>query len=848
MTLYCKYPLYIDRIQIRADVNCVTQTAKTRVKVVIKSMYSADQSFDPVNKLAFVLVTPSLNGVISNVGVEYLEHSIIRPSCYATTSANVRGLSKEHVGLIRGKQTKNATPGYILAGAIEKYDSYSNIAITFTIEHGLVHLPTNNTTLYSIGRDLLRETRSIEMEMEIESKERIGNINTTLAMVASFNCKKEGMIYKTHFERFETASQSDTEIFKKKDMNIYISTDTSGDYISRYDNGIYFQMDINKKLTCYKDKYLSIVVDLTLPKDELEWCKAYLVGLLILCETRNALEGFNIYTIQSTSTSFELFQLNPKYYKRPTHEDFRSGYEFIQSLQPSFIGVSHDIVISQFTPFHETTDVVLATQSKSTKLYSSDSFKTHYLFCGESLNLYSAWQLNGLHQYFDLVGPNRLSDMERGIWGLFGAMTSQRLTLLSLDIEFEQFEETLDILEIGREIDIPSFTYTDGEMIRMFFPTQKKVKVPLNVKALFRNEEFGTEVSDSRLITTELEHEKPHSFILEFNQLRSMKSKEIYVKTTENRVATPYSILDSSPLISCYYSNLQISTLQFTTPIASLLLNTASTPIDCPLNEPGDFEPDEKIKHFITSSLNKLSAITFAGVVTDLLTIDYSNSCVITYLAKTIINKASRDLKYIPYYADLSISLSLFISSTFTQVMLNILSVEFSVRNTSKADLLERSPSLSEQVIQRILSQSHIRFSAIIRFIGHLNLRGFFPSPFMVTAIRDLLKDNTSQSFEYLNLLIKIIGEVWDQSNDLRFMIEEVFETIDFTLRYPQKISSRVKFMLMDLVDLRKGGWNSQPGKPPSLAQPGESFDSNLATIDESNEVEKSEGLFVDDI
>ncbi|ELP94646.1 hypothetical protein EIN_498460 [Entamoeba invadens IP1] len=848
MTLCCKLPLYIDKIDVKAEVSCITQTARTKIQITLRSMYSSEQHMAQVKDFAFVVIVPTLNGIVSSIEMTYLEKCCLKPSCYATRSKNVKGLSRTHLELIKEKNAKHLTPGFIFAGIIPVYDTYSNILLTYTIDHALIHIPSNTVTLYSLGKDLFKDARSLEISMDIESKNTVGNIKSTLPMMFSYSTTKTNAIIKTKLEKFKISSNSDLELLKKKDMNMYILTDTSGDFISRYSNGLFFQMNINKNLSLYQEKYLSIVVDLTLDKEELQWCKAYLIGLLILCETRNSLCGFNVYTIQSTTTSFELFQLDSKYFKSPTHDDYKNAVHFIEGLVPSETKSITDVVITQFTPFTETTDVVLATQSRSTKLYAGEKFSTHYLFSGELINLYSAWNLNGKHTYFDMVGPNRLNDMERGIWGLYFAMIAQRLALVKLDVEYESLEETLDVLDVGQTENIPSYTYTDGDTLKLFFPTTKKIKTPLKVHAVFRNEEFGTEVIEDKFIQVEIEHEnEEQSFVLEFNQLYALNSTELFNRTTENRVASAYSILDASPIVSCYYSNLQTKPFTFKTPIAELNMIPTHTPLDCPVVEPGDYEPDDKIKHFITSTLNKLSDMTFAGVVTDLLTIDYSNGCVISYLAKTIVNRASRDIKYIPAYADLCVSLSLFISANFTQLLLNILNVEFNVRNTTETDLVAKAEALSPEVIQRILSQSQIRFSAIIKFIGHLNLRGFFPSHFIVKIIRQLLDDYVDQSFEYLILLLHIIGSVWDSSNDLSFLMDEAFGTIESVLQTPQGVSNKVRFLLMDLVDERENRWVKKQGKAPSVAKPGESFDPSLQTIDEDEMSPEKESSALND-
>ncbi|BFU19315.1 MIF4G domain containing protein [Entamoeba histolytica HM-1:IMSS-B] len=846
MTLCCEFPLYVDKIDVKAEINCITQTAKTNVKMTLHSMFSPDQKIAP-SDLAFVIIVPSLNGIMSDVNVNYLEKSDVHPSCYATSLENVKSLSPTHMQLIRKKNTKNLTPIFLLTGEIAGYDAYSSITLSYTIDHPLVQLPSNSLTFYSLGRDLMRDTRFFEMEMVIYSKEKVGNIKFTLPMISSFTSVKTDQLYKTTLHRFKLSPQTDLELLKKKDMNTYIYTDMTGDFIAQYNNGLFLQMNITKGLSEFREKYLSIVIDLTLQKEELQWCKAYLIGLLILCETRNSLSGLNVYTVQSTTTSCSIFQLNNQYFSNPTHEDFKSAINFIEELTPSKTESITDVVITQFIPFELTTDVVFATQSRTTTLYMSEKFKTHYIFCGELLNLYSAWCLNTCNRYFDLVGPNRLSDLERGIWGLYSAIVARKLSLTKMEIEYENMEETLDILDLGSSQSTPSFTYIDGGVVKLFFPMNKKIKAPIKVHSLFRNEEFGTEEVEDKIIDMEMEFNEDQSFISEYNQLHAMGSKELLVMATEHRVASTYSILDSSPTVCCYFSYSQSKPLPKKIPTAELQLISSRTPIDNPKPEQGDYEPDDKIKHFITSTLNKLSEMTFAGVVTDLLTIDYSNSCVITYLAKTIVNKASRDLKYIPFYADLCVSLSIFISSNFTQTLLNLLNIEFNVRNISESYLLSKSNSLSPEVIQRILSQSHIRFSAIIRFIGHLNLRGFVPSYFMITVIRELLKDCTDQSFEYLNLLLRIIGEVWDSSSDISFMMDEVFETIEYTLSHPQGICNRTKFMLMDLIDLRDLNWAKQTKKPPSLAKPGESFDPSMQTIDEEAQLNETEGSFIDD-
>ncbi|KAK5653131.1 hypothetical protein OQA88_9230 [Cercophora sp. LCS_1] len=100
----------------------------------------------------------------------------------------------------------------------------------------------------------------------------------------------------------------------------------------------------------------------------------------------------------------------------------------------------------------------------------------------------------------------------------------------------------------------------------------------------------------------------------------------------------------------------------------------------------------------------------------------------------------------------------------------------------------------------------------LVQFIGELFKLGMLTERIMHECVRKLLEFQgipDEAEIESLTKLLRTVGGVLDNSDKGRPMMEAYFQRIDAIIQLPD-LPSRLKFMLMDIVDLRKVGWASK--------------------------------------
>ncbi|WLF79668.1 hypothetical protein PVL30_003425 [Lodderomyces elongisporus] len=99
----------------------------------------------------------------------------------------------------------------------------------------------------------------------------------------------------------------------------------------------------------------------------------------------------------------------------------------------------------------------------------------------------------------------------------------------------------------------------------------------------------------------------------------------------------------------------------------------------------------------------------------------------------------------------------------------------------------------------------------LVKFIGHLYNLNMLNDQIIYVCLRDQCSNTTDPSedrIENLAQLIKTVGPKMDSNERTRGMLTGVFESIKQILEKAQ-LSSRIKFMLMDIQDLKAARWQS---------------------------------------
>ena len=102
----------------------------------------------------------------------------------------------------------------------------------------------------------------------------------------------------------------------------------------------------------------------------------------------------------------------------------------------------------------------------------------------------------------------------------------------------------------------------------------------------------------------------------------------------------------------------------------------------------------------------------------------------------------------------------------------------------------------------------------LVKFIGHLYNLNMLNDHVIYVCLKDQTKntvDPSDDSLENLTQLIQTVGPKLDSNERTRTMLKIVFDYIEKVLE-GVKLPSRIKFMLMDLQDLREAKWVSLKG------------------------------------
>lgn len=100
----------------------------------------------------------------------------------------------------------------------------------------------------------------------------------------------------------------------------------------------------------------------------------------------------------------------------------------------------------------------------------------------------------------------------------------------------------------------------------------------------------------------------------------------------------------------------------------------------------------------------------------------------------------------------------------------------------------------------------------LVQFIGELFKLGMLTERIMHECVRKLLEYQDlpdEAEIESLTKLLRTIGGTLDSTEKGRPMMDAYFQRIDSMMNLPT-LPSRLKFMLMDIVDLRRSGWHSK--------------------------------------
>jgi translation initiation factor 4G len=211
--------------------------------------------------------------------------------------------------------------------------------------------------------------------------------------------------------------------------------------------------------------------------------------------------------------------------------------------------------------------------------------------------------------------------------------------------------------------------------------------------------------------------------------------------------------------------------------------------------------------------MNKLSPENFQSI-TEKLTATIASAMetlpdpikFLTSVVETIFEKAVREFRYAESYSQLCVSLSQKLpqrdGAAFKKLLLNKCQLEFETpKEITSSDFNGIDP-------EEIKNRQADRNNGVPQFIGALFLHGLISEKIIHYCLRTLLTpNNESNLLKFASLLI-LIGKTIDHPK-ARILMDAYFVKID-TLSKSKTISTRIRFKLCDVVDLRHNNWQSK--------------------------------------
>ena len=135
----------------------------------------------------------------------------------------------------------------------------------------------------------------------------------------------------------------------------------------------------------------------------------------------------------------------------------------------------------------------------------------------------------------------------------------------------------------------------------------------------------------------------------------------------------------------------------------------------------------------------------------------------------------------------------------------------------------------------------------LIQFIGQLYKLKMLTLRIMHECVQKLLNfegDPDEAAVENLTTLLKSVGATMEEDENGPRFLNAYFERIDDVLLKSDKLPSRARFMIMDLLDLRKAGWRGKDDAkgPKTITQIHEEAEAAVAKADAERQRQNQRG------
>lgn len=233
-----------------------------------------------------------------------------------------------------------------------------------------------------------------------------------------------------------------------------------------------------------------------------------------------------------------------------------------------------------------------------------------------------------------------------------------------------------------------------------------------------------------------------------------------------------------------------------------------------------DVPADIALMRSVNSILNKLTPTKFDILVQQIIELNISSAALLRDVVNSLFEKAVAEPTFSPTYAQFSVHLSDKLPTftdadtgditTFKRLLLNTCQNEF--ENTTQSDNnTDNTIELSDIDKSHIESKRKLRQLGTIQFIGELYSRRMLAAGIMRMCIVLLLGDINSPDEPQIEVLCKLlstIGSTLDIQNntDAQSFLNATFDALE-KLKKSELLSSRIRFMITDIIELRQRGW-----------------------------------------
>ncbi|XP_068655929.1 eukaryotic translation initiation factor 4G-like isoform X2 [Aristolochia californica] len=239
--------------------------------------------------------------------------------------------------------------------------------------------------------------------------------------------------------------------------------------------------------------------------------------------------------------------------------------------------------------------------------------------------------------------------------------------------------------------------------------------------------------------------------------------------------------------------------------------------------EVGKVSDEEQSKQRqLKSILNRLTPQNFDKLFEQVKAVNIDNAATLTGVISQIFDKALMEPTFCEMYANFCCHLAGELPDfnednekiTFKRVLLNKCQEEFErgEREQAEADRVEEGDNKqSEGQREEKRIKARRRMLGNIRLIGELYKKKMLTERIMHECIKKLLgqyQNPDEEDVEALCKLMSTIGEIIDHPK-AKVYLDTYFDRMS-KLSTNQALSSRVRFMLKDAIDLRKNGWQQR--------------------------------------